>query len=231
MQPLSNMTGLRFVACFLLMGLFLGGCDDSSDVSEPESDLSQETEESVDLTEEEEGVVSDEALKTEPTETKLEIEYSEKQKTSEGLHWIVEETESGEFWVNVTAVELKDVFGIAFHLTYDSSVIQYVEGQSTEILRNNQAEVATLFRPDSDVVRFGTVRLHEPMGGGQGINYTGLDVPKGVIAKFKFAVVSAGETDLQITQEGLDIRNADLKPMSISISGSDVSIAEVEVQP
>ena len=106
----------------------------------------------------------------------------------------------------------------------------YIEGQSTDILRNNQADVATLIKTDEGVVRFGTVRLHEPQGPGQGLLYTGLDVPKGVIAKFKFSPKAPGPSQLEISTVGLDLRNADLDPMEVSVSGSVVSVVEMEVQ-
>lgn len=216
----------------IVMGMWLGGCDDSADVIEPiaaEEEM-EENEESSNASEA--PVNSQETKETEPKpETSLHIEHTENESTTEGLHWSVEETDSGDFWVNVSAVELKNVLGIAFHLKFNPEIIAYVEAQSTDILRNNQAEVSTLFRPDSNVIRFGTVRIHEPLGGGQGLVYTGLDVPKGIIAKFKFSPLTAGEGEIEITEEGLDLRNADLDPISISTSGSTLTIVEKEVQP
>jgi hypothetical protein len=232
MRALSTIVRPLILWGVILTGVLIGGCDDSSDTTEStiESESEDNVEESADSPEEE-NTSQTPTTESTPPEIKLEIEVSEKESTSEGLHWDVEETENGEFWINVNAVELKDVYGIAFHLTFDPSVVTYLEGLSTDILRDNQAEVASLFRPDDGVVRFGTVRLHEPLGGGQGLVYTGIEVPKGVIAKFKFAPLTAGSSDIEISQEGLDLRNADLDPMKITVTGQAVNIVEEEILP
>jgi hypothetical protein len=215
----------------ILTGMWLWGCDDSADVIEPIA-AEEETEENEESSNASETVVNDSETEenVQKPEMALHVEYADSESTAEGLHWSVEETDSGEFWVNVSAVELKDVLGIAFHLKYNPEVIGFVEAQSTDILRNNKAEVSTLFRPGSNVIYFGTVRIHEPLGGGQGLVYTGLDVPKGIIAKFKFSPLAAGSGDIEITKEGLDLRNADLEPINISTSGSTLTIVEKEVQ-
>jgi len=124
----------RFTSLTILIisGVLLSSCDDSADVIEPitgEEEIAEEespngSEPSVNTTETKENEPS--------PETALHIEYTDNESTTEGLHWTVEETDSGDFWVNVSAVELKNVFGIAFHLTYNSEVITYVEAQSTD---------------------------------------------------------------------------------------------------
>lgn len=227
---------LSFTAFVFLFWIL--GCESEEIIepqeSSPTEDLSERSDDlennSLETERVNEGITKPNKEEENPTAPHFTLEWTPGEKPAEGIFWEIEEEENS-ILLQISAIELKDIFGIAFHIHYNPDVLRYVDGQSTEILRDQKADTASLIREGkAGKVYFGSVRLHEPKGGGQGIAYTGLDLPKGIIASFRFEVIGAGDALLKIAEEGRDIRNSDLEPMTIPLKGGNLNV-QTEVVP
>ena len=234
--PFEDRWTYNYTAFVFLFGIL--GCESEELIdpqeSTPSEDLSEKSDDSennsLEIEANNEDITKPNKEEEGTTSPNFTLEWVPGEKPSEGIFWEIEEEENS-ILLQISAIELKDIFGIAFHIHYNPDVLRYVDGQSTEILRDPKADTASLIREGKiGEVYFGSVRLHEPKGGGQGIAYTGLDLPKGIIASFRFEVIGAGDALLNIAEEGRDIRNSDLEPMTITLQGGKLKV-QTEVVP
>ena len=114
--------------------------------------------------------------------------------------------------------------GLAFHLNYDAEVIELVEASSTEILRDNFTDIATVIRDEPGTIRFGSVRLHDPGNYGQPPNYTGLDIEEGVIVRFHFIKKAVGDLKLELPEANRDLRNSELSRLPLNTRAGTATI-------
>ena len=146
----------------------------------------------------------------------LNVVWSQADAIESGLEWSIQEEEEDKFWLEISGIGLKDVLGLAFHLTYNAEVIELIESTSTEILRDNFTDIATVIRDEPGTIHFGSVRLHDAGNYGQPTNYTGLDIEKGVIARFQFMKKSTGDLNIELPDAGRDLRNSELSRLSLN---------------
>lgn len=131
--------------------------------------------------------------------------------------------------VNVWATGLEDVFGLAFHLRHNPNVLLFEEAETEPILEQDGGgvESRTVLRSSPGFVRYGTVRIHEISGYGQGANLTGVDVGKSMVGSFHYKILRGGNAGLHIPVEGRDHRTSELEQLSLTVGGGMLRIEEV----
>ncbi len=227
------MTDIRFILTTLLMLAILPGCgehtgstSDSETLSLSEDQATEESEEEIQKPEQEEHSPLD------PNETSLQFNWIADETNGASLSLdVLPGPEDETVLIRVRGQELSDIFGVAFKIAYDPTIISFISGSSSEVLTDSSSESISLVRiENSGLLKFGTVRSSKPTQNGN-ITYSGISLEEAIFANFTFQLVKEGEANLHFLSHGRDVRNSELDPVPVSFSGGTLSIEAKEVSP
>ena len=162
----------------------------------------------------------------ENAEDEIPWSFSSGSEIESGIRLDVEETEKGEIELVITAVQLENVFGIAFHLNFNPNVIEFLSGTSTDVLRDNTNDATSVVRTETGSIRFGTARIPPPPQFGGGQNLTGMNLDGAVIARFQMGRVAPGKAQLEMPMHHRDLRNTQLETIQFELQSGDLTLQE-----
>jgi len=207
----------------MMLTLVGGGCADSksssttvNDTSDTTSETGGETGEVTDLNDVIEG--------GDPTTGPLSASVPPQESPETGLMIVATSKEDQSLEVTIQGIELKNLFGVAFHLIWDPAILQLDSMTAASPLTTNIPSETLLHEREAGRVVYGTARFHESNWGQ--FDYQGVDLSDANFATLHFSLLSAGETEIAFRDLGRDVRNAELKPVeNLAWIGQPVTVA------
>ena len=206
----------------------IGVLDQSPTISGFVESTEQENGETAERNEREDEPASEEKAPSEEADPVLEWSYEADEEIDSGIRIDIEENEEGNLELIVSAVQLESVFGIAFHLNFDPTILEFVSGTSTDILRDNFNQSSSVIRTEEGSIRFGTTRIPPPPQFGGGQDYSGMDLDGAVIARFQMKRLAPGNANLNMPIHNRDVRNSELETLQFSLQAGLLNLSVEE---
>jgi len=214
--------------CLCSLALTSLGCGDSEatgssspDVAESTEETGEETGSDIPSTEE-----SGEESGVEPSGPLVALAGASEAPDS-GLQVLESEAEGGMLTVKVRGVGLQDVFGAAFHITWDPEVLSLDSMTAASPLTTSIPSESIIHEREGGRVIYGTARFHTSNWGQ--FDYKGVDLEDAVFATLTFAPVAPGETTIGFRDRGRDIRDSSLTPVEdLAWSGLPVTVSHAD---
>lgn len=178
------------------------------------------------------GAVGDPDVVVEPPPPAFEATFTAEGSAASGA-WIrteVQPIDTTHVAIEVHASDLDDVFGVAFRLRWDPTLLRWTGGKAEDVLAaNGSTGVTSLLEREPGELVYGhalfpnaTKNFMSP------VELQGVPIPDAVLLRVELEVLAAGETTLDFVLDSRDVRSPDGEQIPLTWSAGTVKLVEIE---